>query len=228
MRCFQRRSANCARSCATAALACVQDAAFPDPLRDQRQRVVGMPQQRQHAHEARAAFGIGHPVELAQQLADIRLAVAMGAGIARRIQPRRAVQRVHAQAGIVRQRRQAGGARGMACFQDRVLDERGASLFGIGESEFGLRMQREAGTQQLPQLHQLAGVAAGQHQPHACASASRWAANSALQPCSARVSRASSSSRRKAWPSAVPCSSMKPPPSFITTFMSVSQALSSA
>jgi hypothetical protein len=38
----------------------------------------------------------------------------------------------------------------------------------------------------------------------------------------------SSSSRRKAWPSAVPCSSMKPPPSFITTFMSVSQSLSSA
>ena len=59
-------------------------------------------------------------------------------------------------------------------------------------------------------------------------SARRWASSSSRMPFSARPSRASSSSRRKAWPSAVPCSSMKPPPSFITTFMSVSQSLSSA
>ena len=42
------------------------------------------------------------------------------------------------------------------------------------------------------------------------------------------VSIASSSSRRKAWPSAVPCTSMKAPPEFITTFMSVSASTSSA
>lgn len=59
------------------------------------------------------------------------------------------------------------------------------------------------------------------------ASAARCSANSSPMPFSASDSSALSSSRRKAWPSAVPCSSMKPPPSFITTFMSVSQSLSS-
>ena len=63
--------------------------------------------------------------------------------------------------------------------------------------------------------------------PHP-ASAARCAAINASMPLPASVSMASSSSRRKAWPSAVPWISMMPPPSFITTFMSVSQALSSA
>ena len=55
----------------------------------------------------------------------------------------------------------------------------------------------------------------------------RCACASSPMPLAARASMASSSSRRKAWPSAVPCTSTNWPASFITTFMSVSQSESS-
>ena len=52
--------------------------------------------------------------------------------------------------------------------------------------------------------------------------AARRAGRDARAGAGARSSSASSSARRKAWPSAVPCTSTKPPPPVITTFMSVS------
>ena len=58
-------------------------------------------------------------------------------------------------------------------------------------------------------------------------SAARWASISWRMPAPARSSSASSSSRRNAWPSAVPCTSTNWPASFITTFMSHSQPESS-
>src|SRR5690606_16505974 len=142
-----------------------------------------------------------------------------------------AAQRVHAQAGIVGERRQAAGGAGVAGLEERVLDERMPGFLGIGDAERALGHQREAAAgEQRAEFRQLAGVAAGEDQPpaHSPASARRWAWTSSATPFSASASMASSSSRRNACPSAVPCNSMKAPPSFITTFMSVSQAASSA
>ena len=65
--------------------------------------------QRQHADEARGARRVGDAVDLAQQLVDVRVAVAVDAGVTGRVQAGCAVQRVDAQAGIVAQRGQSAG-----------------------------------------------------------------------------------------------------------------------
>src|SRR5690606_11766399 len=185
------------------------------------------------ADETRAAVGVGDAVEFAQQTVDVAVGVAVSAAVACRIQAGCAIERVHAQPRIVRQRRQAGGAAGVARLEDRVLDEAQAGLFGVLDAELVLGADLEtAAGEQRPEFLQLACVARGEHERpwrrvHR-ARASRWCWSKVAIPPSARPSSASSSSRRKAWPSAVPCSSMKPPPSFITTFMSVSQPASSA
>ena len=59
------------------------------------------------------------------------------------------------------------------------------------------------------------------------ASALRWMDTNSAMPVAARFNSASSSARAKAMPSAVPCTSTKPPEPVITTFMSVSQSESS-
>src|SRR5690606_3914757 len=142
-----------------------------------------------------------------------------------------AAERIHAQARVVTQRRQAGGACGVARLDQGILDERQPGFLGLPYAELRLRAQNVAvALEQFAQLRELARVAAGQDQLRGvhgqAASAACCAANSWSQPRVASASIASSSSRRNAWPSAVPCTSMKPPPSFITTFMSVSQSQS--
>ena len=216
----------------------MQDAAGPAAFGDDRLRVIGRAQQHDHRVEVRRALRVGHLPQVIEQLGDVRLRIAMAAGVARGVQARCAAERVHAQARVVAERGQARGLRGMARLQQRVLDEGQPRFVDIAHAEFRLRVQCIAGIgEQLAQLDELAGVAARKHQAlrgeivhrdQSAASASRCAANNCAMPPSARPSNASSSSRRNAWPSAVPCNSMKPPPSFITMFMSVSQSLSSA
>ena len=218
----------------------MQDATVPAAFGDQRLRVLRVAQQHDRGVEVRAAAFIGHVAQRVEQLGDVRPRVAVAAGVARRVQAGRAAECVHAQAGVVGQRRQPGRARGVARLAQGVLDEAQAGFLCVADAELALHDAVDAGVaEQLPEFGELAGVAAGHHDAghagflfdpryDAMPSASRCAANSRAQPASARASSASSSSRRKAWPSAVPCSSMKPPPSFITPFMSVSQSLSSA
>src|SRR5581483_2924458 len=150
------------------------------------------------------------------------------AAVAGRIQARRTMQVRHAQAGIVGECRQSGLLRGMARLEQRVFDEGEAGFLGVFHAQLGLRnhFERTVG-EQLVEFGKFAAVAAGQDDAlHARAqprsSAARCRPINSAMPLSARSSMASISLRRKAWPSAVPCTSMMPPPSFITTFMSVS------
>ncbi len=103
-----------------------------------------------------------------------------------------------------------------------VLSRR-AGTTGVSQREANTRAEERDGGNGFESASGLEAVRGDQ-----TANASRCLRISSAMPASARASKPSSSSRRKAWPSAVPCSSMKPPPSFMTTFMSVSQSLSSA
>ena len=53
--------------------------------------------------------------------------------------PRRAAERLDAQAGIVGERRQARGAAGVARLGERVLEKGGVRLVGLADAERGLR-----------------------------------------------------------------------------------------
>ena len=91
-----------------------------------------------------------------------------------------------------------------------------------------------SGASSAPQLAQLAARCCEARtsftsRPSRRASAARCARDQLARcPCSARPSSASISARENGAPSAVPCTSTKPPAPVITTFMSVSQAESSA
>ncbi len=207
---------------------------------DQRRRVICVRQQRERAVEMRAAAVGGNVAQCVEQLVDIRVRIAVLAGVTRGVQARRAIECVDADAGIIAERRQARRACGMARLDQRVLDEAQPGLVGVGDAEIALRDQFDARIgEHCADLAELARIAARKNDTaHAQRlallrgialqpSASRCFASSSPMPFCARASSRSSSSRRNAWPSAVPCSSMKPPPSFITTLKSVSQAESS-
>ena len=77
---------------------------MPGALGEQRLRIVGIAHQCQHAGETGAASRVIDAIQFMQQFVDIRFVVAMRPGIARGIQAGRAMQGVHAQAGIVAER----------------------------------------------------------------------------------------------------------------------------
>src|SRR5204863_4152503 len=145
----------------------------------------------------------------------------------------RAGKHVDAEARVVGDRRAAGGARGMTRLGERVLDEGDVRLLRLVDGQRALGDELDAERrEQLGQLGELAGVVGGEDQPHTvtgsgAASARRWAATSSAMPMPASASSASISARENVAPSAVPCSSTKPPLAVMTTFMSVSQAASS-
>src|SRR5882757_7185593 len=116
----------------------------------------------------------------------------------------------------------------MVRLEQRVVLEGVAGLRDPVDAEVGLEHQLEATRrQERRELALLARVGGGQDDPHGGASACDCSEHSSPMPVTARFSSASSSWRRNAWPSAVPCTSMKAPPLFITTFMSVSASESS-
>src|SRR5438270_12692586 len=118
----------------------------------------------------------------------------------------------------------------MARLEERVGEGGFAGVRHGGDAEPGRGDQgggrrREEGGQLAP----LPRVAAREHHPpHGRSSVCACSVSSAPMPCAARLSSASSSWRRNAWPSAVPWISTNAPPLFITTFMSVSAWESSA
>ena len=144
-----------------------------------------------------------------------------------------AAEHVHTHAGIIRQCRQPGDAAGMACLGQGVFNEGAVRLLGFRNTQRTLRdhfnRQRREDRRDLAQLARIVGsddefVHRGPFQP----SAARCAAISCVMPLCARSSMACISARLNGAPSAVPCTSMMPPASVITTFMSVSQSESSA
>ena len=152
------------------------------------------------------------------------------AGVARALHTGRAVQRLDADAGIIRERRQLGQRACMARLRERVLDERRMGLIGLGNAELALRNDVDAERREQPgKLAELAGIAGGEDptRDHVL-SAAFCAAMSLRIPRSPSATSASICSRENGAPSAVPCSSTKPPAPVITMFMSVSHAESSA
>ena len=105
-------------------------------------------QQHDRAMEMRAARCSSTPSSASQQFGDVRRAVAVRAGVARRNKPGRAAERIDADAGIVAKRRQSGYARRVARLQHRILDECRAGFLGIVDAEFGLRDELDAGVGQ--------------------------------------------------------------------------------
>ena len=146
--------------------------------------------------------------------------------VRRRARRRRAPNRRRSRAGR--------GAGSVPRFQQRVLDERGFRFGRSADAELGLGGHAESEARlgkQRAELDDLAAIAGREHpmrrrrhRPRTAA----CAASSCSTPTAARSSSTSSSLRMNAWPSAVPCTSMKPFASFMTTFMSVSASESSA
>ncbi len=140
-----------------------EDAAFPDALAEDRQRVVGVAHQRQHADELCAALGVRDILHGLQQLGVVRR-VAPAVGIARRVDARRAAEEVHRQPGVVGQRRQAGEACGVACLEDGVLDEGKTGFLRFHLAELADRAHLHAGAEHGLEFLEFAGIVAGQHQ----------------------------------------------------------------
>src|SRR5699024_7238314 len=106
------------------------------------------------------ALVVGHAVEFAQQLGVVGGVVAVGAGVACRVQSGGAADRGHAQARVVGQRRQAGRAGGVARLEKGVLDEGGAGFLGVVHAQLALGDERQAAVGKQPlEFGQFAAVA---------------------------------------------------------------------
>ena len=118
---------------AVGALGLVDDLAMPMAFADERTRIVLGPHQRQHRHVPGAPVGqAGQLLDQQRVVGQVGFLAAMHLGVARRIHAGRALQRGHAQAGVVGQGRQPRQAAGVAGLGQRVLDEGDVRLFGLG------------------------------------------------------------------------------------------------
>src|SRR5690606_18366370 len=138
---------------------------LPGALADQGGGVQVVAHQHQQALEAGAPLGLGNTGEHLQQLAIVVRICGLGAGKARRVDARGAVQIVHLQARVIGNGGQAGGLGGVAGLEEGILDKAEAGLLGLAEVEFGQRPDLQvAAHQEFPKLFQLALVGAGQDQ----------------------------------------------------------------
>jgi hypothetical protein len=140
-------------------------------VRNDRLRVIVPAHVRDHAVIASLPKLHRHIVQLREELVEV-------GGIARalarkscRAHARPAVERIHLDAGVIRQRRQARLAGRVTGLDERVVEKRGAGFRRRVDAERRLRDERET---QRPedrrQLLELAGVAArqdGSHGSHA-------------------------------------------------------------
>ena len=103
-----------------------------------------------------------------EQLVEIVLITRIDTGVTRRINARRAAERIDRDAGIVGQRRPATDTRSVTGLYDGVFDEGGTGFFDTAHCEVRLRTHRDwqAG-QHRDNLAQFAGIAARQYQLHA-------------------------------------------------------------
>ncbi len=160
--------------------------------------------------------------------------VLRAAGPAGREQPGRSVERVHAQARIVREGRQPGGVRRRPRLDGGVLGEHRAGLVRLGQVQLAGRDRLDAeGGQQLAHLAQLAGIVGRDHDPPGEEAAHQaiacfWSATSSATPALASRRRLRNSSSENGFTSAVPCTSTMPPLPVMTKLASVSAPESSA
>ncbi|MNI47297.1 hypothetical protein D3C73_1018090 [compost metagenome] len=136
---------------------------MPQAFAEDRQRVLGVTYQRQHADELCATLSFRHVFHRLEQLGVVRR-IAFAIGVAGRVDARRAAQEVHRQPRIIRQRRQTGNARSIAGLEDGVLDERKAGLFRLDAAEFANRAQLHRLAEHGLEFLEFAGVVAGQYE----------------------------------------------------------------
>ena len=208
----------------------VDHLALPAALGDQRLGVVGVADEHDDAVIVCAAVG-----SILQQRDELRVVALVGlrlAGKPRRMHAGLAVEGRDADPGVVGQRGKLCVPRGVPRLRERILDERRVRLFGVRHAERALRHDLDPERrEQLAELAELARIGRCEdellHRLQA-PSAARCFAISSRMPRSASATRDTISTGVNGAPSAVPCSSTKPPAPVITTFMSVSQAESSA
>src|SRR5690349_141767 len=143
----------------------VRNFAVPQALGDERTRVVGM------ADENHDATVIGFAVlsDGLQKLCIVAriasLPAACAARVIRGVHTRLAAERIDAEARVVGERGEAGGAAGVARLGERVLEEGGVRLVGLGDAELSLRGELDRGKDGTD-LPQLAAVPRGEHEFH--------------------------------------------------------------
>ncbi|MNL12978.1 hypothetical protein D3C87_1338630 [compost metagenome] len=135
----------------------------PQAFAENRQRIVSVTHQRQHANELRTALGFRYIFQCIEQFGIVRR-IALAVGIARRIDAWRTAKEIHRQTGIVGQRRQPGNACGVACLEDRVLDERQTGFFRLDLAPLANRAQLHRFAEHGLEFFEFAGVMAGQYE----------------------------------------------------------------
>jgi len=180
----------------------------PLALGDERLRIVRVAQEHDNAVVVGAAVRVRR-----QRLDQQRIVALVGtrlACVSRRPDSRGTAQRLGADAGVVRERRKARRARGVARLGEGILDERGERLVRIRNGELALGHGLDAdGLEQGGELPELAAIGTRENQTAHAAyrgvfSASRCAAARDPMPCAARSIIRSRSARVNAAPSAVP------------------------
>lgn len=114
--------------------------------------------------ESRAAIVVSHIPHFVKQLVDISLVGCSRAGVARRVNTRRALQRIDCKPRVISDRSQARQLGSVVSLDQRVLDKVRASLIGIFNVEIRLRHNLDVeALENAGNFLQLAGVAAGHH-----------------------------------------------------------------
>ena len=138
---------------------------MPFRLGEQRLRIIGMAHQRNHTAIMRAPVrGTGQRTQqllVVAPVLPVASAAAWGCGVTRRMHAGFTVECRHAHAGIIRQRRQAGGAAGMPRLGQRILDKRAMRFIGFAHAKRTLRhhldRQRREDGADLAQLARIIG-----------------------------------------------------------------------
>ena len=140
----------------------VQYPSFPDAVRDQRDGVLGVSQIGQDAVKTRAAPLVGDVRHLGEQAREVVTIARPFARIARRVDPRGALEGIHLEAGVVGERRPAGMQGGIAGFDQGVLDE---APTGLGQPLGHERHNRDPErAEDLGDLTELTGIPGGDHE----------------------------------------------------------------
>ena len=137
---------------ATGAARCIDDRAMPDPLRDQRLRIRGVPREHEHAVIVRAA--VGHAAQRVDQRDVVACIGRRLAGEPRAAHARRTPERVDTDAGIVGERGKPAPVARVPRLDQRVLDERRMRLVRLADAE--LRLRHDVESEWLEQASKLA------------------------------------------------------------------------
>jgi hypothetical protein len=152
---------------AVAAARRARDLAAPDALGDERPRIVRVAQE----HHDAGVIGASVLAQIQENLLVVArvalFAAARAPGVISRVHAGLAAERVDAKARVVGERRQPGGAAGVARLGERVLEKGGVGFSRLANGQFLLwndfnRQRREQGLD----LPQLAGIARGEDQLH--------------------------------------------------------------